>query len=60
VVRIIFGVLISAIGGYTFYLGISGLTSKTEGSWNSTVGRAVVAIFGLGIVFVGIAMMFVH
>lgn len=55
-IRIIFGLLILAFGGYVFYLGISGFFSGTEGGRNSAIGRGAIAVFGAGVALVGIAL----
>jgi len=58
-IQTIFGLLILAIGGYVLYLGISSLTSGTQGSRGSTLGRLAVLLLGAGIAFVGVAMLVV-
>jgi hypothetical protein len=57
-IRIIFGLLILAFGGYIFYLGISVFFSGTVRSRGSYIGRGAVAALGAVIAFVGIALIF--
>jgi len=55
-IRIVMGLLIPVFGGYTFYLGISGFFSGTEGGRGSAIGRGAIAVLGAVIAFVGIAL----
>ncbi len=57
-VLIIFGIIVILAGGYLLYFGASSLFSETEGTAGSRASRIIASIAGLGIVGLGIAMLF--
>ncbi len=59
-ILIVFGVVVILVGGYLLYYGLSSLLSETEGTAGSRTSRTVAAVAGAGIVFLGVAMLFVR
>ena len=59
-IQVIFGILILVVGGYTLYLGTSGIASETEGHQQGNAPRIGVIVLGVIIASVGVAMFFVR
>lgn len=57
---IVQGLLVIIVGGYLLYYGLSSLVSQTEGTAGSRTSRILAALVGVGILVIGIAMLFVR
>lgn len=59
-ILVLLGVAVILVGGYLLYYGLSSLLSQTEGTAGSRTTRTIAAVAGAGILFLGVAMLFVR